>query len=194
MSDKSDLAAKFMGGIKSLFGKPAEVEEPRPRNTGSLPPVKNGPDTFRSSQQRNTAPLAARPTAPLEQTNRTPEEKAEDSKKRMVFIVKYMKDPNSAPEFKDPKFVYKIITDERTYQTELVEKLQVEYKQLTLGWAGDPEDEEFVAKREELEGRIQSCRDKLSQLFLLLKRVTGIKGKTGGTGFLPPMPEVFTEN
>lgn len=166
----------FLGSLRSFIGGAPDSKAP------SAP---SGP----SAKTKLTAPLPGARTAPLEKPELTPEEKAEESKKRMGFIVTYMRTPDALPEFKDAKFVYKVVSDERSYQTELVEKLQIELRRLTFSWSGDPEDETFLAQREELENRIQGIRDRLSQLFLLLKHLTGVKGKTGGTGFLPNSPD-----
>lgn len=185
MDDKPDILSNLVSGLKGLFQPPAKPTTP----TRKAPP--KGADAFIRPATRDTAALAAQSTAPLEQV-RTPEQKAEESKKRMVFIVKYMKDPASVPEFKDPKFVYKIITDERSYQTERVASLQAQLKQLIHGESDDPNAPSQLEQREDLERQIQASRDKLTQLFLLLKRVTGVKGKTGGTGFLPVDPDVLT--
>lgn len=158
----------FLGSLRSFIGA---KEPPAP----AAPPP----------QMRNTRPLPGSRTSPLEKAPLTPEEKEEESKKRMGFIITYMRTPDALPEFKDVKFVYKVVSDERSYQTERVEQLQIELKTMTFGWSGDPEDEDYLARRGELENRIQSIRDRLSQLFLLLKHLTGVKGKTGGTAFLP---------
>lgn len=163
----------FLGNLRSFLGG-----APEPKGPPAAP-----------QRAQHTAPLPGARTAPLEKPELTPEEKAEESKKRMGFIVTYMRTPDALPEFHDAKFVYKVVADERSYQTELVEQFQAELRSITFSWSGDPEDETFVAQRDELETRIQGIRDRLSQLFLLLKHLTGVKGKTGGTGFLPASPD-----
>lgn len=180
MSDKPNLASQFMKGLRSLI-QPA----PAPVAPPSRLPAKKPLDG--TEFKRFTQPLASRPaaTTPIELTS---EQQAEESKRRMGFIIAYMQDPKSAPEFSDPRFVYKIITDERTYQTQQVEQLQVALQSLVRTWDGNP-DPEFEARKEGLEVEIQACRNKLSQLFLLLKHITGVKGKTGGTDFLTFNPD-----
>lgn len=114
------------------------------------------------------------------------EQRAQESAERSRFIAAYQQNPTALPEFQDPRHVYKVIADERTYQTELATALQEQHKILLLGWSGSQQDPAFLAKKAALETQIQAARDKLTELFLLLKSVTGIKRKTGGTGFLPP--------
>ena len=183
MSEK-DRVSQFLGGLKGLFSGAKQAPPAPQRQTGPLP---KGPDAF-MRQGRQTAPLAGQPTTPLPAPELSPEQKLEESKKRMAVIMTYMKDKNAVPEFKDPKFIYKIISDERTYQTALVGELESELREYTLGWVGDREDPEFLERKEAMEQQIQATRNRLTQLFMLLKHITGVKGKTGGTGFLPVEP------
>jgi hypothetical protein len=180
MSDK-DRVSQFLGGLKGLFSGAKEAPPAPQRQTG---PLKNGPDAF-MRQGRQTAPLAGQPTTPLPTPELSPEEKIAESKKRMAVIMTYMKDKNAVPEFKDPKFIYKIISDERTYQTAMVTELEAELRAFVMSWDGDREDPDFLARKEGMEQQIQGTRNRLTQLFMLLKHITGVKGKTGGTGFLP---------
>lgn len=189
MSEK-DRVSKFLGGLKGLFTgakepvAPPPSGQPRPQAGPPTGPLKKGADSF-MRQDRQTAPLNGQSTTPLPMPELTPEEKAAESKKRMGVIMAYMKDKNAVPEFQDPKFIYKIISDERTYQTSVVAELESELREYLLTWSGDREDPSFLARKEELEQQIQATRNRLTQLFMLLKHITGVKGKTGGTGFLP---------
>lgn len=191
MSEK-DRVSQFLGGLKSLFsgGKEAPAPAPAKRQTSQLKTgsLAKGSDAF-VRQGMQTAPLAGQPTTPLPEPELTPEQKAAESKKRMGVIMTYMKDKNAVPEFKDPKFIYKIISDERTYQTALVSELEAELRIFVMSWEGNREAAEFLERKEDLEQQIQSTRNRLTQLFMLLKHITGVKGKTGGTGFLPAEPE-----
>ena len=180
MSDK-DRVSQFLGSLKGLFSGSKEAPAAPQRRTDSS---NQGADAY-VGRGRQTAPLAGLSTTPLPLPDLTPEQKAEESKKRMAVIMTYMKDKNAVPEFKDPKFIYKIISDERTFQTERVGLLEADLRELVLGWAGDREDPDFLERKEALEQQIQGTRNRLSQLFMLLKHITGVKGKTGGTGFLP---------
>lgn len=191
-------------------------------NTGKLQPPTHRPQSQSSTFVRTTGPLnqqgATTPLAapPIELT---PEQRAEESQKRLAFIMAYLKDPSTVPAFKDPKYVYKIVSDERSYQSEVSGGLETKLR-LFLNQADPaflmPEDEEipafepgpdgelppevqavldrleakraFQAEREAIEAELQKSRDVQTKLFLILKQITGVKGKTGGTGFLTPPP------
>lgn len=232
----------FFGNLfKKVTGAPPEQPPAAPnRQAGNLPPQQgargntgpmkppagrppqNQSSTFvRSTGPLSTGQLSTSNTAPLTApvVELTPEQKAEESQKRLAFIMAYLKDPNTVPAFKDPKYVYKIVSDERSYQSELSGGLEAKLK-LFLSEA-EPyflmeEDEEipafqpgpngelppqvqvvldrleakreFRARREEIEAELQKSRDVQTKLFLILKQITGVKGKTGGTGFLTPPP------
>jgi hypothetical protein len=180
---EQDRLSQFLGGLKGLFSgtKEAPAAPQRP-----VQPLKRGSDAF-VRQSRQTAPLAGQPTTPLPLPELSPEQKAEESKKRMAVIMTYMKDKTAIPEFKDPKFIYKIISDERSYQTAVVGQQEAELREFLRSEEG--QDPELLARREALEQQIQGTRNRLTQLFMLLKHITGVKGKTGGTGFLPTEPE-----
>lgn len=211
----------FFGGLfdKMKSGMGAAPQQPAPKAPAPRP-QQNPSATF----TRNTGPLATTPaTGPLTAPPipRTPEELAEESQLRQAFIMAYLRDPDAVPEFRDPKYVYKVVSDERSYQTQVCAKLEENLRQflqaadpaflmpgedevpaMELGPDGNPSPEalaliekleakrEFQAKREELEAEIQKIRDFQTRLFLILKNVTGIKKKTGGTGFLNPPPGV----
>jgi len=192
------------------------------RNTGNMQP--NRPPHQQSATfVRSTGPLNSPTTAPLPNppVELTPEQKAEESQKRLAFIMAYLKDPNSVPAFKDPKYVYKIVSDERSYQSEVSGGLEAKLR-LFLSQADPymlmPEDEEipafepgpdgelppevqaildrleakraFQGERWGIEAQLQQSRDVQTKLFLILKQITGVKGKTGGTGFLTPPPGI----
>lgn len=185
MSDK-DLVSQFLGGLKGLFSGSKETPAaPQPRRTG---PLNKAADAF-VRQDRQTAPLMGLSTTPLPAPELSPEQKAEESKKRMAVIMTFMKDKNAIPEFKDPKFIYKIISDERSYQTAMVSQREGELREFLMTWNGKRETPDFLARKDALEQEIQGYRNRLTQLFMLLKHITGVKGKTGGTGFLPTEPE-----
>jgi len=116
-------------------------------------------------------PAEAPPAEP-----KLPEDPQAASRRRMAFIVAYMKDPTSDPDFADKPLVYRIFTEEREYQQQLVNTLKPQLER--LGADASPEH------RAELEHRLKTAQNRQSQLFLQLKKLTGVKGKTGGTGFL----------
>ncbi|MBO9539484.1 hypothetical protein J7643_02710 [bacterium] len=212
------------GFFSNLFDKVKAGMAPVPQQPAPKPPVPRAPQNPSSTFVRNTGPLNATPaTGPLRTPpiTRTPEELAEESQMRQAFIMAYLKDPDVVPEFRDPKYVYKVVSDERSYQTQEVAKLEEklrlflqsadpaflmpgedEVPAMELGPDGEPSPEAmalierieakqaFLAQREEIEAEIQKIRDFQTKLFLILKNVTGIKKKTGGTGFLTPPPGV----
>lgn len=179
----------------ALTGPPA-------RGSGQLPPINRPPVTgslARGSDSlvRGRAPEAPRaapasPTSPL----RSPEEEAAESKKRLAFIMAYMKDPEGDAAFKDKPLVYRILSEERAYQQSQLVLLEAEFKQLppsaaSLGLSeeealADARFDGLEERRAELENRLNTARTRQTQLFMLMKKLTGVKGKTGGTGFLAP--------
>lgn len=210
------------GFFGNLFDKVKSGLGPVPQQPAPRAPAPRTPQNPSATFVRNTGPLATTPsTGPLSAPPiaRTPEELAEESQLRQAFIMAYLKDPEVVPEFRDPKYVYKIVSDERSYQTQVCAKLEENLRRflqaadpaflmpgedempaMELGPDGEPSPEalamlerleakrEFQARREELEAEIQKIRDFQTKLFLILKNVTGIKKKTGGTGFLNPPP------
>jgi hypothetical protein len=121
------------------------------------------------------APDAPAEPEPATPAPKVPEDPASASRRRMAFIVAYMKDPTSDPEFADKPLVYRVFAEERDYQQQLVNTLKPQLERL-------PADD--AEKRAELEQRLKTAQTRQSQLFLQLKKLTGVKGKTGGTGFL----------
>lgn len=179
----------------SLAGPPA-------RGSGTLPPINRPPVTGplnrgSDSLVRGSAPEAPRPAAPSPTTPlRSPEEEAAESKKRLGFIMAYMKNPEAEAAFKNKPLVYKILSEERAYQQSQIVLWEAEFKQLpppaaSLGLseeeiAADPRFDGLEERRAELENRLNTAKTRQSQLFTLMKKLTGVKGKTGGTGFLAP--------
>jgi hypothetical protein len=96
---------------------------------------------------------------------------AQESAARMAFILAFVKDPQSRPEFADKPRVFKLITDERTYQ-------QAQAHEATKALETCAGEE-----REALEARAATARKRQAMLFGLLKKLTGIQGHTGGTEF-----------
>lgn len=143
------------------------------------------------------APDAPPEAPPPEPTEAAPRPAAEDpaaaSRRRMAFIVAYMKDPTSDRDFADKPLVYRIMSEERDHQQAQVGLLQEQLRRLA---AAPPDDADAAARREELEAKLKTSQNRQAQLFLQLKKLTGVKGKTGGTGFLvapdlPPGPPVL---
>lgn len=143
-----------------------------------------GSPTIKKDVARITAPLASASTTQALPKKLTPEEKAEESKRRMALIVTYLKNPETLGDLKDSRFLYKVITDEREYLMEVIAEWQSQLRDLCESWTGDIEDDIFVSARDELAGQIEGLKQKQAQMFMMLKKLTGVKGKTGGTGFL----------
>lgn len=209
------LKKKLLGWVQSAVSKVNEViEEEQARVAQPARPVappaaperalqtgrlgRPGSDTF---ARASSAPFGAPPPQPgtdnLERIPaaaapgvlstgplKTPEEEAAESKKRMAFIVAYMKDPAGDPAFRDKTLVYRILTEERTYQQHLIGLLKNELSALPA--PAEPPDEAVEECRAEIQARIDAAKTRQGQLFVLMKKLTGVRGKTGGTGFLVP--------
>lgn len=161
---------------------PAQPAAPRAAATGQL---RSGTDSL----TRSAPPAGTGGFLPPPPPQKDPEVAAAESAERMAFIIAYMKDPEGDPVFKDKQMVYKVLTEERSYQQNQIVRLVEALKGL------DPEDPEAVS----LNAQLDTARTRQGQLFTLLKRLTGVRGKTGGTGFIaraaepPPLPgEGFT--
>lgn len=170
------------GRLPAQPGAPVPPGAPRAAATGQL---RSGTDSLtRSGPAPGSGNLLPPPPPPKD-----PEVAAAESAERMAFIIAYMKDPEGDPVFKDKQMVYKVLTEERSYQQNQIVRLVEALKELA------PEDPEA----ESLNAQLDTARTRQGQLFTLLKRLTGVRGKTGGTGFIataaetPPLPgEGFT--
>ena len=154
---------------------PAHVPVPPP------PPVSQKlPDSGRSQ----TSPgLERRATQPLSQ-----EEKAQQSEERQYLIAAFLTTPNLIPEFQNPQYMYKLISNEREYVQEQLNHILQRRKELLSIHGPDPEGE-ALASFQEVDRQAQRYRDELTRLFILIKRVTGIqKSGTGGTHFFQSQP------
>lgn len=216
MSGRDDLASQFLGGLRSLFRKASPAREPErapgrasgaPSGTPPQPTSPTGGGRWQAAYEaqgavkptptakrdlpRATARLGGAATTRTLPATLTPEEKAEESKRRMALIVTYLKNPEALGELKDSRFLYKVITDERDYLMEVIAQRQARLKELCESWTGDPADETFLSARAELNDQIEGLKQKQAQMFMMLKKLTGVRGKTGGTGFLvmPANPE-----
>lgn len=182
-------------GLKGLFSnlvsKASQVAQAA--QGAAAPTARPAPNSGRSDSFRATVtqPIGGPNSRPLQPPPdyRTYDEKVKESKDRQTFITSYRRNPKLIPEFQDKQFVYKIVTDERSYQKERLDLLQAEFKRLVLDpMQFPPDDPEVQRKRAELEAQIQECNDNLTGLFLLLKQITGITKKTGGTHYLGSGP------
>ncbi|MFP5502365.1 MAG: hypothetical protein ACLGIN_07730 [Candidatus Sericytochromatia bacterium] len=190
------------GGLKP----PGSGPLPRP-GSGPLPaapPVtRRAPDTGSLNRSTDSLVRASGPLPPPRAAApvRTPEEEAAESKKRLGFITAYMKNPQGDPAFEDRALVYKILSEERAYQQAQIVQQQQALKQLpppaeAMGLtpeeaAEDPRYDDLEARRSAIEERLKTAQSRQTQLFMLMKKLTGVKGKTGGTGFLSTPPPAF---
>jgi hypothetical protein len=135
-------------------------------------------------------------SGPLPSMAATPEEEAAESKKRLALILAYMKNPEGDPTFKNKPLMYRILTEERTYQQGQIAQMNEALAQMPppaahMGLtekqaAEDPVYAGLEERRAELQKRIDVSQTRQTQLFMLMKKLTGKTGKTGGTGFLAP--------
>lgn len=136
-----------------------QIAEPAPP---SAPPEPEAP--------RKPAPAAQ--TAPLG----TSDQEAALSPRRLVLITDYMEGRLESPELQEPRILYKIVSDERAYQTRLLFEMQERMR-----YEGERMPKE---EREKLAARIARNEAIVQNLFRVLKKITGRTGATGGTGFL----------
>jgi hypothetical protein len=192
MADDSNQKAGFFNQLMSTLGlKKAEPEpvappiRPRTGNTGA---ITRKPGTGENFSRSQTGPVGTEPspekkavTAPL-----SPEEKAKQSDERRYLIAAFESTPTLIPEFQNPQYMYKLISNEREYTQEKLNALMEERKMLLIAQSGQP-DEEHPEQLDRIEAKAQELRNDLTRLFLLIKRVAGIqKSGTGGTDFLAP--------
>jgi|GEM_PF-2278231 hypothetical protein len=192
-NDQPQKKPGFFGQLLASMGlakpEPQAAAPAKPTGTRSpTGPVKAKPGTgeqfTRTPQNEGSGQLkeSKANTQPL-----SPEEKAKQSEERRYLISAYESTPTLIPEFQNPQYMYKMISNERDYTQEVLNGLLNERKQLLLEHGGDlpPHLEEHL---QQLDIRAQELRNDLTRFFLLIKRVAGIqKSGTGGTDFLDPL-------
>lgn len=145
-----------------------EPPKPEPKRTDSLA---RSPATAQlNSQTRRTAPL---PEDDIPIIPDVPEE--ELSPRRLAMIDDFMTGKAKLAQMKDPTFMYKVVSDERAYQTQLLLALKDELDSIT---------DESGEAAEAVRARIKRSQAIVTNLFKVLKYITGKKGRTGGTDFL----------
>ncbi|MBM3268848.1 MAG: hypothetical protein FJZ01_14505 [Candidatus Sericytochromatia bacterium] len=165
------------GFLNSLLGnlglaKPAPQAPARPGTPGDRMVPRTG---------RETNPMAAGPkaTQPLSEA-----EKAKQSEERRYLIAAFEATPTLIPEFQNPQYMYKLISNERDYVQENLNKALAERKKLFADIPDDPTPAQQAAL-DRLDAKVQEYRNDLTRLFLLIKKVAGVqKSGTGGTDFL----------
>jgi len=188
-NDGSPKKPGFLDNLLTSIGLKKEEPLPPPapmRSSGSRPLSPTGKSKSANFVRSNdTMPLSAgKPAAtnPL-----TPQEKAKQSEERRYLISAYETTPTLIPEFQNPQYMYKLISNEREYSQEALSDLLQRRKEILIEYA-DPFPPEIDAELADIDSLIQELRNDLTRLFLLIKRVTGIqKSGTGGTDFLDPL-------
>lgn len=115
-----------------------------------------------------TGQLANAPTAPM---GPGPSQ-SELSPKRLAMIDDFMNGRVQLERMQDPTYMYKIVSDERAYQTVVLKDLK---ERFALADA---------AEAQALDADIKRTSAIIQNLFKVLKYITGKQGRTGGTNFL----------
>ncbi|HEY9898279.1 MAG TPA: hypothetical protein V6D00_03775 [Pantanalinema sp.] len=193
MADDPNQKAGFFNQLLSTLGlkkpEPEPVSPPARARTGNTGAIARKPGTGEQFARSRTGPVGAEPspekkavTAPL-----SPEEKAKQSDERRYLIAAFESTPTLIPEFQNPQYMYKLISNEREYTQEKLNALLEERKMLLIAQGGQPGHDQ-QERLDALEAQAQDLRNDLTRLFLLIKRVAGIqKSGTGGTDFLDPL-------
>lgn len=173
---KRNLFDKLKDAVVPGQSQPAAgVQKPRVLPTNPLADkVRLTTDNLRN-KAKPTAQLdgGAKPTAQLAQPNMPNE--AALSPRRLAMIDDYMRGEAKIEQMKDPAYMYKIVSDERAYQTRLLIEFRKQATQVK-----NPNGPEAAALQEKMR-RSQAI---VQNLFKVLKRITGKQGRTGGTDFL----------
>jgi hypothetical protein len=93
---------------------------------------------------------------------------------RLAMARDYASGLRRIPQMEDPAFMYKVVSDERAYQTRLL----FERRKALERAAGD------LPRTERLRAQIAEGQQTIKMLFQVLKQITGRQGATGGTDFL----------
>ncbi|HEY9722488.1 MAG TPA: hypothetical protein V6D47_10755 [Oscillatoriaceae cyanobacterium] len=137
---------------------------PREPSTNALPPKAVGTD-----QLQRTAPS----TANLDVMALDIPDEAELSPRRLAMISDFITGKAKMETMRDPKYMYMVVSEERSYQTQLLKELKLRREAA--------EDPVAIA---DLDTRIAGAQAIIKNLFKVLKHLTGKAGKTGGTDFL----------
>ena len=174
-NDSSDKKPGLFGQFLASVGLSKPDPVPRPPITGRMPGS--------GSRGADTSPLPPKRSAtePL-----SPAEKAKQSEERRYLIAAFETTPTLIPEFQNPQYMYKMISNERDYTQEMLGDLLQDRKMFLMG-VGPELSEEDEAKLDVFDRKAQALRNDLTRYFQLIKRVAGIqKSGTGGTDFLDP--------
>lgn len=155
------MADSFWDRMQGWLGKPVPDQPVRSSGRGGGP---SGPGRAR---------LGPPPPPAIEELQK-------ESEERRYLISAWESSPDLIPEFRQPTYMYKLITTEREYVQAQLHALQ--QARAALAATGEAEGE----AAEELESREIALRMDLNRLFGLIKKVTGVQRTgTGGTDFIP---------
>lgn len=107
-------------------------------------------------------------------------DEAELSRRRLALIVAYAKDPTSEAIFADRPAFYRLLVQERAYQQALAQRFTAE-----CDAARARGDESALA---ELEAALATALNRQAKVFKFMKDLTGVHGRSGGTGVLTRVP------
>ncbi len=189
-NEGSQKKPSFFNNLLTSMGLKKENEEPQPetsvRSAGSRPLAPSGrSQSAQFVRSQDTRPLSAGKSAATNPL--TPLEKSKQSEERRYLISAFETTPTLIPEFQNPQYMYKLISNEREHAQEILSDLLQRRKEILIEF-GENLHPEAESELSEIDTRIQDLRNDLSRLFLLIKRVAGIqKSGTGGTDFLDPL-------
>ena len=178
---KKNLFDKLKGAVEQVI--PGAANQPADRQQGAQRQRADRTNPLADKLRLPTDSLRkAKPTAQLGgESQRTKEltpsgpSDEELSPRRLAMIDDYMRGEAKIEQMKDPAYMYKIVSDERAYQTRLLIEFRKQSQQLK-----NPNGPEAEA----LQARIRRAQAIVQNLFKVLKRITGKQGHTGGTDFL----------
>ncbi|MEB3330075.1 MAG: hypothetical protein VKQ33_12660 [Candidatus Sericytochromatia bacterium] len=173
---------------KGLLGKLREAMEqavnPAPPEA-TRPPRRPGPSGGLPGDGFNPSATARAPATgelgasrETEHVARQEPSDAQLSPRRLAMARDYASGLRRIPQMEDPAFMYKVVSDERAYQTRLLFERRKALERAT----GDP------ARAERLRAQIAEGQQTIKMLFQVLKQITGRCGATGGTDFLSDQP------
>lgn len=191
--NKPGFFDNLLGSLGLKKAEPAPAPAPvRPR-TGNTGPMAKKLGTGEQFVRSKTGPTEGSSTGPIGEKKAitaqlSPEEKSKQSEERRYLIAAYESTPTLIPEFQNPQYMYKLISNERDFTQEQLNMLLQERKQILLEHSGTELPESLEHRLNELDLKAQEYRNDLTRLFLLIKKVAGVqKSGTGGTDFLDPL-------
>lgn len=184
---RADVEASAFGLVAAGVLRGARGTE-APPITGTIDPAEvdfallEGGPAF--SRQAVEEALAARQEA-----------EAAESRKRMAFIVKYVKDPSAHELFADKTVVYHVFAEERTYQVQLLARhrqalarLGPDARAMGLSEAEIAADPQLAAQEQQraaLTRQIAHTTAVRTQLLTIMARLTGVAIDEAALAFEP---------